>query len=87
MGKVPTEMELVLEQTQHGSSYEVSAKRANTLLSRITKLIADIEEWTSWYPADAMHNPSLDQSEFMRKEFSGLISPEELHAFLSTFSL
>ncbi|GJW14868.1 hypothetical protein Tco_0019001 [Tanacetum coccineum] len=24
MGKVPTEMELVLEQTQHGSSYEVS---------------------------------------------------------------
>ncbi|GKA30278.1 hypothetical protein Tco_0716583 [Tanacetum coccineum] len=56
-GKVPTEMELVPEQTQQGTSYEVSAETGLVhLLSRITKMIADIED--SHGPSDAMHNPS-----------------------------
>ncbi|GKA04097.1 hypothetical protein Tco_0676878 [Tanacetum coccineum] len=56
-GKVPTEMELVLEQTQQGTSYEVSAETGSIhLLSRITKMIADIEDWYHG-PSDAMHNP------------------------------
>ncbi|GKD93994.1 hypothetical protein Tco_1373831, partial [Tanacetum coccineum] len=55
-GKVPTEMELVLEQTQQGTSYEVSAETGSIhLLSRITKMIADIED--SPGPSDDMHNP------------------------------
>ncbi|GJX85370.1 hypothetical protein Tco_0421055 [Tanacetum coccineum] len=45
IGIVPTEMELVREQTQQGSSYEVSAETGSIhLLSRITKMIADIED-------------------------------------------
>ncbi|GJZ15623.1 hypothetical protein Tco_0551300, partial [Tanacetum coccineum] len=72
-GKVPTEMELVLEQTQQGTSYEVSVSAEGVeelkrkvkikgekkealitlrqkpgqymyLLSRITKMIADIKD-------------------------------------------
>nr|GEV34782.1 retrovirus-related Pol polyprotein from transposon TNT 1-94 [Tanacetum cinerariifolium] len=48
--KVPTEMELVLEQTQQGGNW------VNTSAVRITKIIAGIEE-SHHGPSDAMHNP------------------------------
>ncbi|GKB06970.1 hypothetical protein Tco_0835203 [Tanacetum coccineum] len=49
---MPTEMELTLEQTQQGVSYEVSV---NTYTVGNTKLLSDIED--SHGPSDAMHNP------------------------------
>ncbi|GJV01812.1 hypothetical protein Tco_1335381 [Tanacetum coccineum] len=49
-GIVPTEMELVLEQTQQGIN------RVNTSAVRITMMIADIEQ-SCLEPSDAMHNP------------------------------
>nr|GEY87639.1 hypothetical protein [Tanacetum cinerariifolium] len=54
-GKVPTEMELVLEQTQQGTSHEVSV---NTYVIRNTKPLSGIED-SRHGPSDAMHNASL----------------------------
>ncbi|GJT43088.1 hypothetical protein Tco_0951803 [Tanacetum coccineum] len=56
-GIVPTEMELVLEQTQKGTSHEVlGINRVNTSAVIITMMIDDIEDWHHG-PSDAMHNP------------------------------
>ncbi|GJZ39964.1 hypothetical protein Tco_0586527 [Tanacetum coccineum] len=55
MGIMPTEMELTLEQTQQGVSYEVS-------------VLSDIED--SHGPSDAMHNPlpaTQSQKDFVSK--------------------
>ncbi|GKF43631.1 hypothetical protein Tco_0130183, partial [Tanacetum coccineum] len=49
---MPTDMELTLEQTQQGVSYEVSV---NTYAVRNTQVLSDIED--SHGPNDAMHNP------------------------------
>ncbi|GJU76917.1 hypothetical protein Tco_1273987 [Tanacetum coccineum] len=52
---MPTEMELILEQTQQGVSYEVS-------------VLSDIED--SHGPSDAMHNPlpaTQSQKDFVSK--------------------
>ncbi|GJS98960.1 hypothetical protein Tco_0435438 [Tanacetum coccineum] len=51
---MPTEMELTLEQTQQGVSYEVS-KPVKTYAVRNTQVLSDIED--SHGPSDAMHNP------------------------------
>ncbi|GJR89456.1 hypothetical protein Tco_0213467 [Tanacetum coccineum] len=48
---MPTEMELTLEQTQQGVSYEVS-------------VLSDIED--SHGPSDAMHNPPPSYSKFQK---------------------
>nr|GEY75493.1 reverse transcriptase domain-containing protein [Tanacetum cinerariifolium] len=65
-GKVPTEMELVLEQTQHGTSHEVSNQRDlprdipldSVEVLRNTKLLSGIED-SRHGPSDAMHSPFL----------------------------
>nr|GEV67548.1 retrovirus-related Pol polyprotein from transposon TNT 1-94 [Tanacetum cinerariifolium] len=54
MGIAPTEMVLILEQTQQGISHEVSV---NTYAIRNTKLLSGIED-SHHVPSDAMHNPS-----------------------------
>ncbi|GJV18984.1 hypothetical protein Tco_1368004 [Tanacetum coccineum] len=54
-GIVRTEMELVLEHTQQGTSNEVS-KLGNTYAVRFTWLIADMEDKYHG-PSDTLHNP------------------------------
>ncbi|GJS31003.1 hypothetical protein Tco_0491623 [Tanacetum coccineum] len=57
-GKVPAEMELVLEQTQQDNSYEVSADTGSIhMLSATPMLLSGIEDGHHG-PSDAMHNPS-----------------------------
>nr|GEV47966.1 hypothetical protein [Tanacetum cinerariifolium] len=57
-GIVLTEMELVLEQTQQGTSHEVSAETGSMHnLSAITKMILILKK-SHHGPIDAMHNPS-----------------------------
>ncbi|GJT88643.1 hypothetical protein Tco_1070360 [Tanacetum coccineum] len=54
MGRMRTEMELALEQTQQGTSYE-ARNQVNTYAVRNTKVLSDIED--NHGPSDAMHNP------------------------------
>ncbi|GJY52761.1 hypothetical protein Tco_0444425 [Tanacetum coccineum] len=54
MGRMRTEMELALEQTQQGASYE-ARNRVNTYAVGNTKVLSDIED--NHGPSDAMYNP------------------------------
>ncbi|GJX86256.1 hypothetical protein Tco_0337030 [Tanacetum coccineum] len=70
-GKVPTEMELVLELTQQGSSHEVSCRnRVNSYAARITKMIADIE--------DRHHGPNIGSP----RVDGPLVMPEDPYVYV-----
>ncbi|GJV72777.1 hypothetical protein Tco_1492772 [Tanacetum coccineum] len=77
---MPTEMELTLEQTQQGVSYEVS-KPGQYICCQKHSGGQDIED--SHGPSDAMHKPlPATQSQ---KDFVSKLT--EIHSFLLTFSL
>ncbi|GKD80140.1 hypothetical protein Tco_1342761 [Tanacetum coccineum] len=57
MGKVPTEMELVLEQTQQGSSHEVLAETGSIHMLLATPILLSGIEDSHHGPSDAIHNP------------------------------